>query len=139
VLTSLQYIEGDGTKRYHAGGATGGSFWVIGDIAAASSLSSSSSRIFVAEGFATAATIHEATGDPCIVAFSASNLVQVTGTMRKTTTGTDIVIVADNDASGIGRKYADQASAKHGARVITHQSKGMRTIIWQMDMIWSRC
>ena len=115
VLTSLQYIEADGTKRYHAGGATGGSFWVIGDITA------TSKRIFIAEGFATAATIHEATGDPCVVAYSASNLVQVTGAMDR---GQDIVIVADNDASGIGRKYADQASAKHGARVIIPPIEG---------------
>ena len=32
--------------------------------------------------------------------------------------GQDIVIVADNDASGVGQKYAEQACAKHGARMI---------------------
>ena len=37
---------------------------------------------------------------------------------------TDIVIVADNDASGVGRKYADQASAKYGVRVIVPPSLG---------------
>ena len=30
----------------------------------------------------------------------------------------ELVIVADNDASGTGQKYADQASAKYGARVV---------------------
>jgi hypothetical protein len=37
----------------------------------------------------------------------------------------DIVIVADHDKHGIGQKYADQASAKHGARVVTPPIEGM--------------
>jgi hypothetical protein len=75
--------------------------------------------LYVAEGFATAATIHEATQRPCAIAYSASNLVPVTGILRDIYgPRQDIVIVADNDASGVGQKYADQASAKHGARVV---------------------
>jgi hypothetical protein len=37
----------------------------------------------------------------------------------------DIVIVADNDSSGVGQKYADQASAKFGARVVMPPIPGM--------------
>jgi phage/plasmid primase-like uncharacterized protein len=55
-LSTLQYISNDGGKLYHKGGATGGKFWSIGDI-------ENSKTIFIAEGFATAATIHEATGN----------------------------------------------------------------------------
>jgi putative DNA primase/helicase len=40
-------------------------------------------RCIVAEGFATAATIHEATSRPCVVAYSASNLVPVTASSEK--------------------------------------------------------
>jgi hypothetical protein len=36
----------------------------------------------------------------------------------------ELVIVADNDASGVGLRYADQASAKHGARVISPPVQG---------------
>jgi len=82
--------------------------------------------IYVAEGFATAATIHETTGRPCVVAYSASNLVPVTGILREMYgAAQDIVIVADNDASGVGQRYAEQASAKYGARVVIPPIEGM--------------
>lgn len=111
-LSSLQYIDADGGKLYHSGGQTGGCSWVIGSTDEAGVL-------YLAEGFATAATIHEVTGRPCFVAYSASNLVPVAGSMReKYGASQEIVIVADNDASGTGQKYADQASAKYGARVV---------------------
>jgi len=110
-LSSLQYIDADGGKLYHSGGTTGGRYWWVGAI--------EGEIIYVAEGFATAATIHQVTGRPCVVAYSASNLVPVTGHIAAAHPQARIVIVADNDASGTGQKYADQASAKHGASVIT--------------------
>jgi hypothetical protein len=111
-LSSLQYISDDGGKQYHPGGATSGCFNILGTL-------DEPGRIYIAEGFATAATIHEATGRPCVVAFSASNLVPVCGTIREQFgPDQDLVIVADNDVSGVGQKYADQASAKFGARVV---------------------
>jgi phage/plasmid primase-like uncharacterized protein len=117
-LASLQYIDAEGGKLYHSGGQTGGCFWMVGTLDEAGT-------IYVAEGFATAATINEVTNRPCIVAYSASNLVPVTGTIReKYGASQDIVIVADNDASGTGQKYADQASAKYGARVVMPPSLG---------------
>jgi putative DNA primase/helicase len=111
-IASLQYIDADGGKLYHSGGQTGGCYWMVGTM-------DEPGAVYVAEGFATAATIYEVTGRPCVVAYSASNLVPVTGTLRdKHGISQEIVIVADNDASGVGQKYADQASAKHGARVV---------------------
>lgn len=111
-LSSLQYIAHDGGKLYHPGGATGGKFWILGTM-------DEPGTLYVAEGFATAATIHETTGRPCVVAFSASNLVPVTGTLREMHGATqDIVIVADHDQSGVGQRYAEQASAKFGARMV---------------------
>ena len=81
--------------------------------------------LYVAEGYATAATIHQVMGRPCIVAYSASNLVPVTGSARDKYGPTqEIVIVADNDASNTGQKYADQASAKFGARTIMPPTQG---------------
>jgi KaiC/GvpD/RAD55 family RecA-like ATPase len=73
----------------------------------------------MAEGFATAATIHQATGRPCAIAYSASNLVPVLGALRAQHGATqEIVIVADLDKSGVGQKYAEQACAKHGGRFV---------------------
>jgi KaiC/GvpD/RAD55 family RecA-like ATPase len=75
--------------------------------------------LYVAEGYATAATIHEVSNRPVVVAYSASNLVPVTATLRELYgQGQDIVIVADNDSSGVGQRYAEQACAKYGARMI---------------------
>ena len=118
VLTSLQYIDADGGKLYHPGGSVGGKFCIIGTLDVPGVL-------YVAEGYATAATIHEVSGRPVVVAYSASNLVPVTGTLRDLYgQAQDIVIVADNDASGVGQKYAEQACAKYGARMVMPSIQG---------------
>ena len=112
TLATLQYIDDQGGKLYHPGGQTGGKFWMVGSL-------DEPGTLFVAEGFATAATIHETTDRPVVVAYSASNLVPVTGTLREMYGATqDIVIVADHDQSGVGQRYAEQASAKYGARMV---------------------
>jgi KaiC/GvpD/RAD55 family RecA-like ATPase len=118
-LSSLQYIDHDGAKLYHPGAEAGGKFWMIGTM-------DEPGTIYVAEGFATAATIHETTCRPCIVSYSASSLVPVTASLREMYGNMqDIVIVADHDKHGVGQKYADQASAKYGARVVMPPIEGM--------------
>ena len=118
VLCSLQYIDSDGEKRYHTGGSTGGKFWMLGSF-------DEPGTLYIAEGFATAATISQHSGRPCVAAYSASNLVKVAGIMRDMYGITqDIVIVADNDESGIGKSYADQASATHKTRTVTPPERG---------------
>lgn len=112
TLSTLQYIDDDGGKLYHPGGQTGGKFWMLGTM-------DDPGALYIAEGFATAATIHEAIGRPVVVAYSASNLVPVTGALREMYGATrEIVIVADHDKSGVGQRYAEQASAKYGARMV---------------------
>lgn len=118
-LTSLQYIDRDGGKLYHAGAETRGKYWMLGVL-------DEPGTLYIAEGFATAATIHECTNRPCVVAYSASNLVPVTKSLRDLYGATqDLVIVADHDRHGVGQKYADQASAKYGARVVMPPIDGM--------------
>jgi putative DNA primase/helicase len=118
TLATLQYIDHEGGKLYHPGGQTGGKFWMVGSL-------DEPGTLFVAEGFATAATIHETTHRPVVVAYSASNLVPVTGTLREMYgIAQDIVIVADHDQSGVGQRYAEQASAKYGARMVMPPTLG---------------
>lgn len=118
TLSTLQYIDEDGGKLYHSGGQTGGKYWMVGTM-------DEPGTLFVAEGFATAATIHETTNRPVVVAYSASNLVPVTGILREVHGASqDIVIVADNDKSGVGQRYAEQASAKFGARMVMPPIEG---------------
>ena len=75
-ISTLQYIDQAGGKLYHPGGKTGGMFWMLGTL-------DEPGVLFMAEGFATAATLHEVTHRPVIVAYSASNLVPVTGLLRE--------------------------------------------------------
>jgi phage/plasmid primase-like uncharacterized protein/KaiC/GvpD/RAD55 family RecA-like ATPase len=116
-MTTVQYIDSDGGKLYHPGGKTGGSLWRVG--------SNQDAHIYVAEGFATAATIAETSGVACYVAYSASNIPNVVGQLRERFGASQrIIIVADHDSSGVGKVYADQASAKYGATVIIPPDEG---------------
>lgn len=88
-LLSLQTIGADGSKRFMAGGQVKGCYHSIGAI---------KDRLVVCEGYATGATIHEDTGDAVACAFSASNLLPVTQSLRKKYPALAIVIAADDDA-----------------------------------------
>jgi putative DNA primase/helicase len=115
-LASLQYISDD-EKRYHQGGTTKSCSWTLGEV--------TPGPIFVAEGYATAATVHEISGRPCVIAYSANNLPGIVGQLREAHGQTqEIVIVADNDSSGVGRNKADQASARHGGRIVMPPVEG---------------
>ena len=60
--------------------------------------------VLVAEGYATAATIHEATGYPVAVAFDAGNLAPVAAALRKRYRNTRVLICADDDTLGKCRR-----------------------------------
>ena len=61
----VQTIAADGTKLFHRGGRKQGLFHLIGE---------PGDDLVIAEGFATAASIREATGLPVVIAFDAGNL-----------------------------------------------------------------
>jgi putative DNA primase/helicase len=56
--------------------------------------------VLIAEGYATAATLHMATGKPVAVAFDAGNLLPVAEALRKRYPRTKILICADDDLLG---------------------------------------
>ena len=87
---SLQYIPPDGKgKRFLWGGKAAGGYFAIGK---------PDGTLCIAEGFATAATIHEATGHPVVVAFSAGNLDPVARVLREKLPGVRLILCADDDA-----------------------------------------
>lgn len=86
-LVSFQIIKADGTKELLANSLVKGSCFVIGEL-------SKTKPNILAEGYATAASLHEVTGRAVIVALNASNLVAVS----KEFTDYRIVVGADNDA-----------------------------------------
>lgn len=104
-ITSLQYIDAQGGKLFLKGGKTAGGLWHLGG-----DLLHSGDVVYIAEGAATASTIHEVTGKCVIVSFSAQNMTATAKYVRHVSGDQrDIVIVADNDESGTGEREALKA------------------------------
>jgi len=88
TLQSLQFIEPNANKRFLSGGKVTGCYWPIGKI---------KEKLYICEGFATGATIHEATDEAVAVAFNAGNLQRVAEKLRGKFPDLEITICADND------------------------------------------
>jgi phage/plasmid primase-like uncharacterized protein len=123
-IWSLQRIADDGFKQFQEGGRVEGGHFVIGD-------ARQPGPLLIAEGFATAATLHEMTGLPAIVAFNAGNLLPVAQTYRRLFPDRAIIIAGDNDwqrelerdAQGrpkinVGRVKAEEAAAAIGGQAV---------------------
>jgi putative DNA primase/helicase len=93
VLHTLQFIDADGTKRFLTGGRIAGCYLAIG---------TPGRTLLVAEGYATAASLHMATGFATAAAFSAGNLGRVAIALRCKFPSARIVICADDDAGTPG-------------------------------------
>ena len=116
-MWSLQKIGRDGFKSFQEGGRVEGGHFVIGDMA-------QPGPVLIAEGYATAATLHEMTGMPAIVAFNAGNLLSVAQTYRGIYPDRAICIAGDDDRQrtfeldpqgrpkvNVGRVKAEEAAA----------------------------
>lgn len=73
TLSSLQEIYADGEKSFLFGGAKQGRFFTI----------PGTGKVAVCEGYATAASIHMATGWTTVVAFDAGNLLPAAQAWRE--------------------------------------------------------
>lgn len=128
TLYNLQSISPDGGKHFLKDGLKSGGYTVVGDAA------DTARGIVVAEGFATAASIHQATGKPVVVAFDAGNMVTVSETLAKNLPpDIPVTIAVDNDASGTGLAKARQAAALFGDRAKAVQSEFTMTQIQQFQ------
>jgi putative DNA primase/helicase len=90
TICSLQFITENGEKRFLSGGITAGCYFTIGTF-------NTEEAICITEGFATGASIHEATGLSVAVAFSTSNLLAIAQIIQEKFPQSIIVICADND------------------------------------------
>ena len=100
---SLQFIAGDGEKRFLPGGRIAGGHFSIGGTVEAT--------LCIAEGYATAATIHEATGLPVAVAFSCGSLEPVARALAGKLPSVRLVLCADDDACTSGNPGVTKAAA----------------------------
>lgn len=118
-LWSTQKIYWDGerwAKRFRSGGRVTGMFHVLGkpDLGG---------TIYIAEGFATAASIHLATGGTTVVAFTSGNLSTVARAIRKASPNATIVLCGDDDRfksqdKNPGREAAEAAAKECLGRAI---------------------
>lgn len=101
-LMSLQAISPDGFKRFTRGGRAMSTRTTIGPGA-------DSSTIYITEGWATGWSVHQVTGHPVLVAFSAGNLKAVAQYARHKFPDARLVIAADNDRwSSLRRRVNDE-------------------------------
>lgn len=126
-MVNLQSINQDGGKRFLAGGQVQGAYAFIGKADDVEKVG-----VVMAEGYATAASIYEATGKPVIIAFDAGNMVAVAERLaQKLPQNVPVVIAVDNDASQTGIKKARQAAALLGDRATAIQPEFSMTLIQQ--------
>lgn len=111
ALTSLQFIQPDGSKRFLPGGRKRGCTHKIGE--------SNEGPIGIAEGYATAASIHEATGWEVHCAFDAGNLGHVAETLRDQGAGRPIILFGDDD------RWTDGNPGRNKALQAARQGQGM--------------
>lgn len=89
-IHSLQFIGEGARKTFLPGGRVKGCFFIIGTTDGATALC-------IAEGFATGASIFQATGYPVAVAFNAGNLQAVGKAMREKFPALSLILCADDD------------------------------------------
>lgn len=117
-ICGFQKIYESGNKKFKTGSKIKGNFFELetgknpGEI------------IYIAEGYATACAIHMATTEHCVVAFSASNIDSVCQFLRKKYTNKTIIICADNDGNGVGKRCAESAATKHNCKITIPEQVG---------------
>jgi phage/plasmid primase-like uncharacterized protein len=116
VIRSLQFLHED-SKRFYPGAQKTGHFHQVGERQAGD-------PILIAEGYATAASIHEATGRAVVVAFDSGNLKPVAEALRASAPEAAILICGDNDhhlgggPHNVGRSKAQEAARAVGGQAV---------------------
>lgn len=123
VLRSLQFISAEGDKKFLAGGEVEGRSHLLRDPAGARAL-------LLCEGYATGASLHQATGLPVAVCFNRVNLLPAAKEMRRRFPGTPLILAADDDRDtpgNPGRRDAEEAARWVKGAVILPDFAGLDT------------
>lgn len=111
---SVQTITADGEKRFLPGGRVQGCFYVING--------RMDCPMVICEGYATGATIFEATGWAVIAAMNCGNMLVVAKAIRDKFPDKPIIIAADNDERLLG------ADEQHRERGLTKAKEAAKVI-----------
>lgn len=121
-IRGLQKVYDNGGKYFTPGTDKKGAFFIIGN---------ESTTIALCEGFATAASVYEATGHQTFVAFDAGNLVHVARAIRERYQHRTVIICADNDqwkgGGNPGIDAAKKAADKYRCKVAFPSFDGLDT------------
>ncbi|APW13273.1 toprim domain-containing protein [Salmonella enterica subsp. enterica serovar Muenster] len=104
VLVNLQLINADGLKRTLKGGQVKGACHVI------EGKKQAGKRLWIAEGYATALTVHHLTSETVMVALSSVNLLSLASLARQKSPACQIVLAADRDLNCDGQSKAAVAA-----------------------------
>ncbi|EPG6800147.1 primase-helicase zinc-binding domain-containing protein [Klebsiella aerogenes] len=111
TLINLQLINADGLKRTLKGGQVKGACHII------EGKKQAGKRLWIAEGYATALTVHHLTGETVMVALSSVNLLSLASLARQKHPACQIILAADRDLSGDGQTKA-AAAAEAGEGIV---------------------
>lgn len=112
-LVNLQRIGPDGKKRFLPGGQVKGCYSPLGSI-------EPGKQLFICEGWATGATLHQHSGCAVACAMNAGNLLPVAQALRAKYSAAELVIAGDDDrqtSGNPGRTAAMAAAVAAGALV----------------------
>lgn len=119
-VRSIQRINREGGKFYTKGGEKTGNFKLFGEL-------TDGSPIIIAEGAATAATLHEVSGQTTVAALDSGNLKDVAQNIKEKFPQSALIIAADNDhqkpllsppKKNVGLEKAREAASEVGAILI---------------------
>lgn len=117
-LIGAQTITPDGEKKFTYGQRAAGGACAFGK-------PEKGRPVYIAEAAAKAALVYQVTGCACFCAFSASNMPAVAiGVRSLFGVETSITVIADNDATGTGQRYGQEAAEKAGARLVVMPNIG---------------
>jgi putative DNA primase/helicase len=112
-LVSLQRINSDGSKLFLSGGRISGCYCLFGRI-------EPGIELFIVEGIATAATLHEQTGKPVAAAMNAGNLLPAGLELKRLHPNSVLVVGGDDDRAkdAEGKPNVGKLAAIHAASML---------------------
>jgi putative DNA primase/helicase len=117
-LHSLQFVDVDGTKRFLTGGRISGCLFTLCDKA--------EGPLVLCEGYATGASICEATGFATVAGMNCGNLLAVAKALRVRWPDRELIVAADDDyetPGNPGRTKASEAARAVGAKLAVPRFK----------------
>ena len=125
-IWNIQEIHADGHKPFLFGGRVSACFFVIGEITHENQL------IGFAEGYATGASIYEATGITTVIVFNSGNMDKVAKVFREKYSNNPFAFFADYDSHSnppdAGLNAANKAVAATGGIVILPKFKTVESV-----------